>query len=297
MRDETIQCVDCSRTFVWSIGEQRYFKEHGLTAPKRCPDCRAHKRVAREPGMRGFSGPPPEFMDASPEAQVQADFDRIALLSTDEWGENSHYHSFLLKHTPSPCAEALDIGCGTGSFARLLAQRCKRVLALDLSPQMIRVAQERSTPYTSIDFRVADVTTWQFPAERFDCIASIATLHHLPFEETLVKMKHSLKVGGALLVLDLFQEAGLFDALVSAIALPVDVALRLVKRGRLRESAEVRAAWDEHGRHDSYLTLPEIRKMCADILPGASVTRHLLWRYSIIWKKETDIGRIIHAQR
>ena len=81
-------------------------------------------------------------------------------------------------------AEALDIGCGTGSFARLLA--------LDLSPQMIQVAQERSRPYTNIDFRVANAMTWQYPNERFDCIASIAALHHLPFGETLVNMKRSL---------------------------------------------------------------------------------------------------------
>ena len=228
---------------------------------------------------------------------IQADFDRIALLSSDESNHNSYYHSFLLKHVPSPCAEALDIGCGTGSFARLLAQRSNRVLALDLSPQMIQVAWEGAQPYTNIDFRVADAMTWQYPQERFDCIASIATLHHLPFGKALVNMKRSLKVGGALLILDLFQGEGLPDLLVSAMALPVHVALRLVKHGRLREPAEVRAAWAEHGRHDSYLTLSEIRKTCADILPGASVTRHLLWRYSIIWKKETDVGRIIHAQR
>jgi ubiquinone/menaquinone biosynthesis C-methylase UbiE len=218
--------------------------------------------------------------------QIQADFDRIALLSADAWNHNNHYHGLLLKHVPSPCAEALDIGCGTGSFSRLLAQRSDRVLALDLSPQMIRIARERSRPYTNIDFRVADVMAWQFPLERFDCIASIATLHHLPFRQTLVNMKRSLKAGGALLILDLFQGEGLFDWLASAIALPVHVALRLVKRGRLREPAEVRAAWDEHGRHDSYLTLSEIRKMCADILPSASVARHLLWRYSLVWKKE-----------
>ena len=51
-------------------------------------------------------------------------------------------------------------------------------------------------------------------------------------------------------------------------------------------NSHTRAAWDEHGRHDSYLTLSEIRKTCADVLPGASVKRHLLWRYSLIWKKE-----------
>jgi ubiquinone/menaquinone biosynthesis C-methylase UbiE len=283
--DETIQCVDCGRTFVWSYGEQRCFKEHGLAAPKRCPDCRAHKRHVREPGMRGFSGPPTESTVATPAALIQADFDRIARLSTDKWNHNGHYHSFLLKHVPSQCAEALDIGCGTGSFSRLLAQRCKRVLALDLSPRMIQVAREHSKSYNNIDFRVADAMTWQYPKERFDCIASIATLHHLPFGETLVNMKRSLKAGGALLILDLFQGENLLDLLVSAMALPVDVVLRLVKRGRLREPAEVRAAWDEHGRHDSYLTLSEIRKTCATILPGSVVTRHLLWRYSIVWKK------------
>jgi ubiquinone/menaquinone biosynthesis C-methylase UbiE len=236
--------------------------------------------------MRGFSGPSPEFMDAASATQIQADFDRIALLSTDEWNHNSHYHDLLLKHVPSPCAEALEIGCGTGSFSRLLAQRCKRVLALDLSPQMIQVAREHSKSYTNIDFRVADAMRWQYPKERFDCIASIATLHHLPLREALVNMKCSLKAGGALLILDLFQARGLLDLSASAMALPVDVVLRLVKRGRLREPAEARAAWDEHGRHDSYLTLSEIRKTCTDILPGASVTRHLLWRYSIVWKKE-----------
>lgn len=286
MSGETRQCVDCGRTFVWSYGEQRYFREHGLTAPKRCPDCRAHKRYAREPGMRGFSGPLSDFMAAAPAGPVQADFDRIALLSTDEWNHNSHYHGFLLEHIPPRCTEALDIGCGTGAFSRLLAQRSNRVMALDLSPQMIRIAQERSEQYTNIDFQVADAATWQFPAERFDCIVSIATMHHLPFEETLDKMKRSLAINGALLILDLFRVESLSDVAVSALAFPADVVLRLVKRSRLRQPAEVRAAWAEHGRQDSYLALSEIRKACASILPGAIVTRHLLWRYSIIWKKE-----------
>ena len=65
---------------------------------------------------------------------IQAEFDRIALHSnSDGWDHNNHYHDFLLKHVPSRCSEALEIGCGTGEFARLLAQRSERVLALDLS--------------------------------------------------------------------------------------------------------------------------------------------------------------------
>ena len=90
-------------------------------------------------------------------AQIQAYFDKLALLSSEGCNHNSHYHRFLLKKVPSNCRNALEIGCGTGAFARLLAHRVEHVLALDLSPQMIRLAHERSASYANIDFQVADV--------------------------------------------------------------------------------------------------------------------------------------------
>ena len=111
---------------------------------------------------------------------IQADFDDLALLPADEWDHNSHYHDFLLQHVPSPCRESLEIGCGTGAFSRLLATRSDRVLALDLSPNMNRIAEEQSTHYQNINFRVADVMDHDIGVERFDCIASIATFHQLP---------------------------------------------------------------------------------------------------------------------
>jgi len=218
-------------------------------------------------------------------SDVRADFDRIALLSSEEWDHNSHYHDFLAQHVPAPCREALDIGCGTGAFSRRLATSADGVLGLDLSPNMIGLARERSARFPNIDFRVADVLTLELPAEKFDCIAAIATLHHLPAGEVLPKLKGALKPGGVLLVLDLFQAEGLSDAVRSALAVPFSLGLRLVRRGRLRPPREVRRAWDEHGRHDSYLTLAQVREVCAEMLPGALVTRHLLWRYSVVWKK------------
>src|SRR5215207_1101232 len=208
-------------------------------------------------------------------SDVRADFDRIALLSGEEWDHNSHYHDFLARHIPGPCREALDIGCGTGAFSRLLATSAERVLALDLSPNMIRLAGERSARFPNIDFRVADVTALELPAERFDCIATIATLHHLPAEEVLPKLKGALKPGGVLLVLDLFQAEGLSDAVAGALAVPLSLGLRLLRRGRLRPPRAVRRAWEEHGRHDTYLTLTRVRELCAGLLPGARVTRHL----------------------
>ncbi len=219
--------------------------------------------------------------------KVRADFDRIALLSSDS-NHNNLYLEFLLQHASHDCAAALEIGCGTGGFTRLLARRSASVTALDFSPNMIRIAKSLSGEYSNIDFQCADASVWEFPSERFDCVASIATLHHLPMKMMLSKMKGALKPGGTLLVLDLFQDEGAADLLTSMLAMPVSMSLRLLKTGRLREPREVRAAWKEHERTDSFLTLSQIKSICAEMLPGAKVRKHLLWRYSIIWKKPSS---------
>jgi ubiquinone/menaquinone biosynthesis C-methylase UbiE len=214
---------------------------------------------------------------------IQADFDRIALLSS--WEPSNLYHRFLLQHVPARCQETLEIGCGTGAFARLLAARCGRVMALDLSPQMLNVARAHSAQFTNIDFMLANVMEWEFPADRFDCIVTIATLHHLPMTEMLRRMKAALKVNGRLLILDLLEPEGVYDLAANALAVPLNVGLRLARTGRLRPPAEVRRAWAEHEQHDSHLTLKEVRNACAGILPGARIRKHLLWRYSVVWRK------------
>ena len=220
---------------------------------------------------------------------IQKDFDRIAIVSTaaseDGAAHNDHYHNLLLRHLPSNCQNVLEIGCGTGALARVLAQRAEHVLALDLSPEMIRVARERSTQFPNIEFQLADVRDTPFNFGSFDCIATIATLHHLPLSEMFLKMKAALKPGGVLLVLDLFESAGLLDSLSNLVAIPVSVSLRLIHHGRLLPRREVRDAWAAHERHDIYPTMSEVHALCADLLPGAKIRQHLLWRYSIVWQK------------
>ncbi|HET6670521.1 MAG TPA: class I SAM-dependent methyltransferase [Pyrinomonadaceae bacterium] len=219
---------------------------------------------------------------------LQQDFDRIALASTDGATNNEHYHNFLLRQLPPHCASSLDIGCGTGSFARRLAERSEKVLALDLSPEMIRIARERSVQFSNVDFQLANVLDMPLDVESFDCIATIATIHHLPFAEMLLKMKAALKPGGVLLILDLFEPEGVTDSVLNVLALPVSVGLRLLHHGRLLPEREVRAAWAAHERHDSYPTMSEVRALCDPILPGAKIRKHLLWRYSLVWNKKND---------
>jgi SAM-dependent methyltransferase len=222
---------------------------------------------------------------------VRKDFDRIALLAEDRWNHNTRYHEFLLGRIPERCARVLEVGCGAGEFSRLLAARAANVLALDLSPRMIRLARERSRLHTNVEFVEADVMTHHLPDGEFDCVATLTTLHHLPAEAALRKIKSALRPGGTFVCLDLYRRAAPSDWLFDAAAYPTNLLLRLLKTGRPRPPKGVREAYAEHGRTDTYLTLREAERVCADVMPGALVRRHLFWRYSIVWRKEAA-GRV-----
>lgn len=218
-------------------------------------------------------------------SSIEADFDRLALLDDEGWTANNHYHNFLLKHVPANCENALEIGCGTGAFARQLAERCKRVIGLDLSTEMIRVARARSGRFQNLEFQVADAMTWNFPQSHFDFICSIATLHHLEQRELLLKIRDALKPRGVLVVLDLVQSDSPVERMFDVIGLGVSSGLRLIHNGRLQPPPEVRKAWEQHGKHDSYSTVSQLRALAGKILPGARVKRHLLWRYTLVYVK------------
>ena len=229
-----------------------------------------------------FNGP---RVKSSVMSSVEADFDRLALLDEEGWTSNNHYHNLLLRHVPQNCERALEIGCGTGAFARELARRCRQVVALDLSAEMIRVARSQSKQFDNLEFQLADAMTWDFPRSHFDFICSIATLHHLEQRELFVKMRDALKPGGALVVLDLVESNGFVERMLDVIGLGVSGGLRMIHNGRLNPPAEVRKAWEQHGKHDHYSTLRQMRALADDVLPGSSVKRRLLWRYTLVYQK------------
>ena len=217
--------------------------------------------------------------------KIQNDFDRIALHDQEGWNHNNHYHRFLLKQLPAPCKTVLDIGCGTGEFSRLLAQRAERVVAIDLSPNMIKVAKQRSKQVSNIDFQVADVLQWELPVKNFDAIVSIATLHHLPVQNLLPNLKVALKPAGRLVILDLLEPENLQDKLSDFIAVPLNWLFQVLKNRHIQQSSEATAAIREHLRTDKYLTLSQARRIYLSSFRRASARKHLFWRYSVVWQK------------
>jgi CxxC-x17-CxxC domain-containing protein len=44
IQDTSIHCIDCGRDFIWTAGEQQFFRDKGLqNPPKRCKECKQAK--------------------------------------------------------------------------------------------------------------------------------------------------------------------------------------------------------------------------------------------------------------
>lgn len=53
MADKTIVCKDCGKEFVFTEGEQEFYKEKGFeNDPVRCPDCRKARKTQSNRGFR-----------------------------------------------------------------------------------------------------------------------------------------------------------------------------------------------------------------------------------------------------
>jgi SAM-dependent methyltransferase len=66
-------------------------------------------------------------------------------------------------------ANALEIGCSIGVFTQRLAERCERLVAVDISDHALTSARMRCAALPQVAFERADVTR-AFPAGTFDLI-------------------------------------------------------------------------------------------------------------------------------
>lgn len=191
------------------------------------------------------------------------------------WNHNIHYHDVLLQAVPSGCQRALDVGCGTGSFARQLALRSREVTAIDTDHGTLERCRLATTAEKNVTFVEGDIMTYPFPNNSFDFIAAVATLHHLPLVPALTRFSNLLKSGGVLGVIGLYRARTAQDFVLAAVALPTSWTMR-----RLRDYTDVKAPLQEPNE-----SLHEIRTACDSTLRGGTIRRHLLFRYSLVWHK------------
>ena len=82
-----------------------------------------------------------------------------------------------------PGQRVLDVGCGTGYFARLIAAAVGsdgHVVGVDASMSMIEYARRTAARTANCEFQVGSGEALRVPDDHFDVVVSSLVMHHLP---------------------------------------------------------------------------------------------------------------------
>jgi SAM-dependent methyltransferase len=100
----------------------------------------------------------------------------------------------------------VDLGCGTGGLAAAASPRCRRVVAVDVSPAMLTAAAARTACLQNVELVKAGFLTYNHSGDAPSIVYSRNALHHLPdFWKTMAlgRMATMLAPGGVLVLRDL----------------------------------------------------------------------------------------------
>jgi ubiquinone/menaquinone biosynthesis C-methylase UbiE len=201
----------------------------------------------------------------------------------DYWNHNVYYQPLILDAVPDTCGSALDVGCGDGMLACRLAARCRDVIGIDRDSRMIQMARERGQDIPNVGFLSADFLTYPFEEASFDFVASNTALHHMNFEDAIEAMARLLRPGGRLAIVGLARNASRNDWLDGASALPLNWALAAA-HGVLRAVGR-EADGPAQPIADPSMSWEEVRVTALRMLPGVRYRKHVLFRYSLMWRK------------
>jgi SAM-dependent methyltransferase len=192
------------------------------------------------------------------------------------WNHDVAYHRLVQRCVPRGGRDLLDVGCGRGRLARELSGPGRRVLGLDPSAEMVAAAREASAGVAGLEFAEGDFLTTQIPAESFDFVSFVASLHHMDQAEALAKAAEILRPGGRLVVIGLARATTLPEELVSAVCAPIAWFNDLRPEFGGLGAAPV---------SDPTLGWHETRRLMCGALPEARFRRRLYFRYSLRWTK------------
>jgi SAM-dependent methyltransferase len=125
-----------------------------------------------------------------------------------------------------------------------------------------------------------DVLKVALEPESFDAVVSVAALHHMDAAQSLTRFAQLVRPGGTVVVVGLAANAW-SDIPLAAVAMASRLVLGLV-HGFWRHSAPT--CWPPP------LTYREMKVLSARVLPDVRYRRHLLGRYSLVWRKPRELA-------
>lgn len=123
-----------------------------------------------------------------------------------------------LKEDLTGAGHVLEIATGTGLIALEISHFVSQITAIDIAPEMIRVAKEKYAQHfpKNIDFVTGNALKPDFADKTFDAIIASNVMHLLPSPEVaLLEMKRILKDDGKIILPTYLHGSGLKSHIIS----------------------------------------------------------------------------------
>jgi 2-polyprenyl-3-methyl-5-hydroxy-6-metoxy-1,4-benzoquinol methylase len=114
----------------------------------------------------------------------------------------TRFQAVLSALDPQAGDEILDLGCGSGLYTRVLAERGATVTATEFAPTSLALAK-RNVGWSGkgVDFRLEDAQALSLPGERFDKVLLTEVIEHIPHpNRAIAEAARVLRPGGVLAV-------------------------------------------------------------------------------------------------
>jgi 2-polyprenyl-3-methyl-5-hydroxy-6-metoxy-1,4-benzoquinol methylase len=97
--------------------------------------------------------------------------------------------------------EVIEFGCGGGYFTKALAGNATRVVATDLSDEMVEAARAQLKEFQNITIEKADCKNTTYPRERFDTAVMVNVVHFIRDPDKCLEEGYRILKDGGLLIL------------------------------------------------------------------------------------------------
>jgi SAM-dependent methyltransferase len=108
----------------------------------------------------------------------------------------------------------LDLGCGHGENVVLLVERGANVVGIDLSPELVQLAERRMVAAGGhAELQVGSAYETGLPDESVDVVFCIALIHHLEIPKVRAEMHRVLRKGGYIILSEPIRFSDSYDRL------------------------------------------------------------------------------------
>ncbi|MCO5968926.1 class I SAM-dependent methyltransferase [Actinoallomurus soli] len=141
------------------------------------------------------------------QGETRAHYDRLADSYDENWAYSPEFIGWMTgcildRLDPAPGDRVADVGCGTGLYARGLAERAGRVVCVDPSAKMLKQLPTGDS-YLPVEASAEQLASGEVPLpyDRFDTVLVKEAIHHVDDRRAVLRgLADLLADGGRLLV-------------------------------------------------------------------------------------------------